>query len=222
MSNENKEQESIENDVNVDVDKSKRKFSKAGLAAPVIMTLASKPVWARDINCTYSGSMSGNMSQVDDQECAGEGLSPGYWSQHEENWYKAIPELNYVGINTFFKDVFYDSISIEAGGGPDRPEILNPTMLEAMLRSNNIISDDNNDIVSHICLGLDNNIGSLVFQTVAAFQNACSPLRYFMTAEEVITAYTGAVTSCNSDTIVTLKDLFDFNNNFGDPRGVFP
>ena len=75
MDNENKEQESIENDMNVTVDKSKRKFSKAGLAAPVIMTLASKPVFAVQ---GLSGMMSGNTSNHCHDVKYG-GMSPGFW-----------------------------------------------------------------------------------------------------------------------------------------------
>jgi len=71
MDNENKEQESIENDVNVTVDKSKRKFSKAGMAAPVMMALASRPSWvqAADPNCSFRQALSGNTSQVADPQC---------------------------------------------------------------------------------------------------------------------------------------------------------
>jgi len=54
MKNENKngEQESI--------NKSRRKLSKTGLAAPVLLSLTSKPSWA--FVCTFSGAMSGNLS----------------------------------------------------------------------------------------------------------------------------------------------------------------
>jgi len=77
MSNENKEQKSIENDVNVTVDKSKRKFSKAGLAAPVIMTLASKPVFAMQ---GLSNMISGNTSHAVLDNRTG-GMSPGFWKK---------------------------------------------------------------------------------------------------------------------------------------------
>lgn len=42
------------------VDDSRRKFNKAGIIAPVLLTLSSRPVWA--FECGVSGSMSGNLS----------------------------------------------------------------------------------------------------------------------------------------------------------------
>jgi len=46
MSDKNQEQEISGSVMDNHIDKSKRKFSKAGMVAPVIMTLASKPVFA--------------------------------------------------------------------------------------------------------------------------------------------------------------------------------
>ena len=90
MSDKNQEQETIESvtDNHTDVDTSKRKFSKAGMVAPVIMTLASKPVFAVQ---GLSNMMSGNASI----ECGGNtrfgGFSPGYWKQlqHISEWIAA-------------------------------------------------------------------------------------------------------------------------------------
>ena len=45
-----------------DVDDSRRKFNKAGLIAPVMFSLSSKPVWA--VDCTPSTLASGNLSQA--------------------------------------------------------------------------------------------------------------------------------------------------------------
>jgi hypothetical protein len=63
------------------VDKSKRKFSKAGLVAPIIMTLASKPVFAVQ---GLSNMLSGNASV-----CRGDifygGKSHGYWKKPKDS-----------------------------------------------------------------------------------------------------------------------------------------
>ncbi len=61
---------------------SRRRFLKgASIAAPVIMTVASRPVLAN--HCTVSGTLSGNLSNPDDDHyCAG--LTPGYWRNHVE------------------------------------------------------------------------------------------------------------------------------------------
>jgi len=58
---DDKEQQHYMPDAEVsDVDDSRRKFNKAGIIAPVLLSLSSKPVWAFD--CGVSGSMSGNLS----------------------------------------------------------------------------------------------------------------------------------------------------------------
>jgi hypothetical protein len=58
-----------------DVDQSRRKLAKIGAAAPVIMTLASRPVFGAQC---LSQMMSGNMSQQGPGTCA-TGWSPGGW-----------------------------------------------------------------------------------------------------------------------------------------------
>ncbi len=64
---------------------SRRRFLKgAGIAAPaVIMTVSSRPVLAR--HCTVSGTLSGNLSNPDDDHyCAGH--TPGHWLNHPDEW----------------------------------------------------------------------------------------------------------------------------------------
>lgn len=64
----------------------RRSFLKKGaIAAPVIASVASKPVWGSGI-CALSGSLSGNLSNHGDQmSCDGPvGRSPGYWSKWEK------------------------------------------------------------------------------------------------------------------------------------------
>ena len=63
---------------------SRRQFLKKSLvagSAPVLMSLASRPVLANQ--CSISGMLSGNISppQV---ICAG--LTPGFWGQHPDEW----------------------------------------------------------------------------------------------------------------------------------------
>jgi len=58
MSDNNQEQENIDSvvDDQIEVDKSKRKFSKAGIAAPVVMILANRPAWGNaNTKCAVSG-----------------------------------------------------------------------------------------------------------------------------------------------------------------------
>lgn len=62
--------------------KSRRNFLKvASVSAPVISTIASKPVWAG--TCTLSGNMSGNTSTHDREHCFDfRGFSPGGWKEN--------------------------------------------------------------------------------------------------------------------------------------------
>lgn len=58
-------------------DQSRRQFTRASLiAAPVIMTLASRPALGY-YNCTLSGLLSGNLSNTSTGTCFGR--SPGFW-----------------------------------------------------------------------------------------------------------------------------------------------
>lgn len=64
------------------VSASRRRFAKAGAAAPVVLgSLLSKPALAtQPYNCTISGQMSGNMSPRPGKvDCKTLGKSPGYW-----------------------------------------------------------------------------------------------------------------------------------------------
>lgn len=75
------------------VDKSRRSFAKVGAVAPVIMTLASQPVFG--VQC-LSSRMSGNLSNPNHGFNCWGGMSPGFWqtpagkpylsTQKSEDW----------------------------------------------------------------------------------------------------------------------------------------
>lgn len=78
----------------------RRRFGKAGLAAPVIMTLASRPVWAQGRQCTVSALASFEINQsrpIDLSTC--QACSPGYWHHENACW----PETQ----GWFRTDLFY-------------------------------------------------------------------------------------------------------------------
>lgn len=86
--------------------KDRRQFIKrAIIAAPFILTVTSRPVWA--CNCTMSGQMSGNLSDGD-EPCGGQGCSPDCWKNHTKMWhYKFPPERLFedvFGVNPFYPD----------------------------------------------------------------------------------------------------------------------
>ena len=66
--------------------KDRRRFIKrAIIAAPFILTVASRPVWA--CNCTMSGQLSGNLSDAG-APCGGEGCSADNWKDYPaDKWH---------------------------------------------------------------------------------------------------------------------------------------
>lgn len=75
------------------INRGRRALARAVLVGtPVILTLASRPSLAADINnaCTVSGQLSGNMSAAaGGGPCTNpsyRGWSPSYWKQHPEAW----------------------------------------------------------------------------------------------------------------------------------------
>ncbi len=71
-----------------EVDHSRRALARAGMAAPVLMTLASRPVIANGVGggC-LSGQISGNVSQQDNFVCAtNSGCTPQYWKDNPTGW----------------------------------------------------------------------------------------------------------------------------------------
>ena len=64
------------------VNTSRRRFTRAGLSASAVMTLASRPALA--MSCSQSGTASGNTSQPGTTTCLG--LPSGFWKQNEFQW----------------------------------------------------------------------------------------------------------------------------------------
>ena len=64
------------------VSASRRKFAKAGLITPVIMSLSSQPALAA---CSRSGIMSGNLSGPSEEICV-PALSAAYWDANRDQW----------------------------------------------------------------------------------------------------------------------------------------
>lgn len=73
------------------VNNGRRRFARAGLAAPAVLgTLSSPPVLATNsttkppYHCTISGQLSGSKSRAPDStDCKTLGRSPGYWKNHD-------------------------------------------------------------------------------------------------------------------------------------------
>ena len=79
MKNKNEKTEA-DTEQPVEVDQSKRRLSKAGLVAPVLMTLASKPVFAvQGLSNMISGTGSGVVQGACKNDDYYGGLSHGFW-----------------------------------------------------------------------------------------------------------------------------------------------
>jgi hypothetical protein len=66
----------------------RRRFTKAGAVAPVVMTLASRPVWGQ--TCSFSGQLSGN--EYATAAPAGVGFPPSHYWNAETSELKNVPE----------------------------------------------------------------------------------------------------------------------------------
>jgi len=92
-------------DIRPQVDEQRRRLTKSGLAAPIVIgTLLSRPVLgAAPHNCTISGQLSGNTSTHGAPvNCKTLGVSPGYWKNDPDEWSPFLP-------TAAFKDVFADA-----------------------------------------------------------------------------------------------------------------
>lgn len=184
----------------------RRRFVKGAVgAAPVIMTLASRPVWGAR-NCTYSGQLSGNLSDQDEQPCGGEGCSPGYWKTHPDRWSPAFPP------EAYFNDVFGTTFN------PSRTliDVINDECSMVMIE----------DVIASCAGGGTNTLKNyqkavlqLAFHAIAGLQNAATAVSYDLTVDEVIMnfqdAYNGG--SCDKDQVTGVKDVLDVLNNQGSP-----
>jgi nitrite reductase/ring-hydroxylating ferredoxin subunit len=159
----------------VDRGVSRRSIAKAGVSAPILMSLFSRPAWG--VACSPSSLASGNASGRHENDCDGNGCTPGFWKNNTAAWLgtgyspgactrwqgNQCKEWNTAGATKFF-DVFLFHASIPSS---------NPaqvTLLEVMLE--------------HEKAG---NLGTYENHLVAALLNAAkAPFLYGTTVEQII------------------------------------
>jgi len=150
----------------------------------VAITMVGRPAWAG--RCTLSGQMSGNLSVQDEEPCWGEGLSPGFWKIHRQEWHPEFPPYmafaTAFGVNAFPGMTLFDVISLEEDPKLGQPE---------------------------------NILRALGFQSVAALQNAATPVRYDLTVSEVQATFRYAYLSGSKRQMEAAKDSLDELNNQG-------
>jgi hypothetical protein len=67
----------------------RRRFIKrAAGSAPLVMTLANRPVWGTGTECALSGILSNNVSDHHHDDCEGLGCTPGFWKENPKAWKK--------------------------------------------------------------------------------------------------------------------------------------
>ena len=119
--------------------KDRRRFIKRAIvAAPFILTVASRPVWAA--NCTMSGQLSGNLSDAG-EPCGGEGCSAAYWEANTDKWhYEFQPGCVFdsvFGTDVFGTDSLEDVIS---KNGENGVKMLGREAVAALLNSSTRVS----------------------------------------------------------------------------------
>ncbi|HED15322.1 MAG TPA: hypothetical protein ENI64_00670 [Gammaproteobacteria bacterium] len=187
------------------VQKKRRKLLKGAVsAAPVILTVASRPVWAR--NCSLSGQLSGNLSDQT-EDCAGEGCTPGYWRNHPASWHPSIQDYLLFdvvfGTNVFPNFTLGQVISLCSNTTINRANINIPVTCTPQ----------------SACLNLIIQLG---YHAVAAIQNAATEVKYDLTVEEVIAEVQATYAGGDKNEIETQKNRFDMLNNQGCPGGGGP
>ena len=175
-------------------DGSRRRFTRAGLVVPVIMTLSSRPVWAR--NCTDSAVLSGNLSDIDEfGECGGEGCSADFWAAASDQQYG----INH-GANRSFESVFITN----AFPGKTLRDVVT-----------GVLPADTSAPAA--CNSTDCQTALVLFgqQIVAALENASTAVAFELTVSDVIDQfnliYSGATAPSDfEDAAILLAD--NFNN----------
>ena len=180
------------------VNSSRRRFGKAGLAAPVIMTLASRPVWGSGTGkCSLSGDiMSGNVSRHDDYDCTtGYGCTPGFWKNNTAAWPAGYDPGECIK--------YFKGECTEFNTTPD-----NATTFQEVFGSPPTCGGDADSTLMWV---LQTCNGTLDWHACGAVLNAANPGVIFgASVSDVVLAYQTALAEGNQ---MLLKDVFDNMNN---------
>lgn len=184
----------------------RRRFLLKGtiVSAPILMTVASRPVWG--LNCGVSGQLSGNLSHPEG-DCGGEGCNSNFWVQNTHHWHMWYPS-----------DMkFYDAFNEDAFPGLSLLQVI--SLQDSSQRRHMF------DIASPYpgCNPIKSNgdpdgqyyeaLRQLAFQSVAALQNSATGLSYDLTVADVIASFSDAYRSCDISRMEAVVDRLDFLNN---------
>ncbi len=129
------------------IDKSRRGFTTAAMASPVLLSLLSKPAWS-GVACSISGLTSGNVSEPAGAPgpCTGDGIgcTPGFWKNNPEAW---VVNTNYspgscaswnnggncTEWSTEGGTSFYEAFGCYAPGRTEYDDVNTPTMMDLLI-----------------------------------------------------------------------------------------
>jgi len=225
--------EKLAQDQSPSVDESRRSLTKASLAAPVLMSLASRPVLAGGAygDCSLSGFMSGNVSNHKYKCTPGFGCTPGYWKNHPAVW---LPLTAYSPGKCLKIKIKWDLVdctevdtntgsctkpkegcdvwdmSFETGGAT--------TFLSVFGRNSAYFLSDDTASLMEV---LQSAEGSLDFHACAAVLNAAAyPIEYGASVAQIVDAYNKALDEGDGQK-GTLHDILDAMNNRDCPIDSF-
>lgn len=183
------------------VNKGRRRLSKAALVTPVIASLAARPAMA----CSVSGFISGNTSPGHEYQCQGYGCTPGYWKEHPDLW----ATLTH-GYASGGKSVTLDPCHEQNKNKCTFWSSDTGTRLSAKIGINTYLGVDNTKYMLDL---LDEYPGQPVFHFIGALLNAAaSPAAYGSTVDEVIA---GLVKAAGAGKVHEYGQLLDALNNRG-------
>jgi hypothetical protein len=185
----------------------RRQFVKGvAVATPILMSVASRPVWAR--NCSLSGQLSGNLSDQDGIPCNGEGCTPGFWGQQgyrSNSYHPKFPAYM----------LFYDAFGRDAFPGKTLLEVVSSKFQDPEMNvplTCDQLSTLSNNTNKKVCANMLRELGA---QSVAALQNAASPMKYDLDVETVIRSFQKSYDAGTALAMEDTKNAFDqFNNQF--------
>ncbi len=144
---------------------SRRAFTKAGIAAPVLLSIVSRPSWAVSLDaCSFRQALSGNISADPNTLCR-----PNAPSTQTPDFYRNgdWAEVGLEGFqNTSFNSTFGSSVTLRISGNlttdPSFIELLNATA------NNANVSEDKDRVWNYIAAFLNASSPVLVFPFLAA------------------------------------------------------
>ena len=170
----------------------RRKLLGGVAASPLLLTVASRPVWAQGGMCTPSALASANLSGQ--YEFVGCGISAGWWKQKQDRWPASTPPTTLFHSifpkTKFDKNVIYEKKGVLA------------TTLGGVINGNFDGTDP----------------GNLAMHLIGAYLNAISFPKigeapgYRYTAQEVVELFK-ALDSKSKSEFETLKNLLERANN---------